>query len=314
MKGKKQKNITIEIEDIIFSNNETSNNGETVKEKDTKTLAEKEALRNRKRLYEAKNFINQAFSSNYKLERIKLANAAIEASEDCAEAYILLAEELEENLHTKKELYEKALEAGKRLIGEDNFKEYEGRFWSFTETRPFMNAKFKLAEVLWEIGDRKEAIDHLKEMLKLNPNDNQGVRYTLIKWLIEENEDRYIEKLFKEFEEETSAAFSYGMALYYFKNSKDIRADQYLKISIDNNPYVPLYLLGYKQITDRLSPFMGLGDEMEAQHYAFEYGELWEDTEGALEWMRESIPAKNLKKLNSLDSRNKKRWMKNSEI
>ncbi|MCS5933295.1 hypothetical protein LNO92_00425 [Klebsiella variicola subsp. variicola] len=44
----------------------------------------------------------------------------------------------------------------------------------FVETRPYMRAKAALADALWESGNFYPAMSHCHEMLKLNPNDNQG--------------------------------------------------------------------------------------------------------------------------------------------
>jgi Flp pilus assembly protein TadD len=37
-----------------------------------------------------------------------------------------------------------------------------------------MRAKAALADALWESGNFYPAMAHCREMLKLNPNDNQG--------------------------------------------------------------------------------------------------------------------------------------------
>ena len=48
-----------------------------------------------------------------------------------------------------------------------------------------MRARFALAQALYQAGRRDEAIAHGRELLRLNPNDNQGVRYLLVHWLLE---------------------------------------------------------------------------------------------------------------------------------
>lgn len=40
-----------------------------------------------------------------------------------------------------------------------------------------MRARAALAGTLWRLGRREEAVDHQRELLRLNPNDNQGLRY-----------------------------------------------------------------------------------------------------------------------------------------
>ena len=59
------------------------------------------------------------------------------------------------------------------------FKQYAGHFWGFLETRPYMRARAGLAGTLLKLGDIDGAVGHYRDMLKLNPNDNQGIRYVL---------------------------------------------------------------------------------------------------------------------------------------
>lgn len=58
-----------------------------------------------------------------------------------------------------------------------------GHFWGLLETRPYLRTRLGLAHALWTAGRRAEAVQHLQDMLRLNPNDNQGVRYTLARLL-----------------------------------------------------------------------------------------------------------------------------------
>ena len=81
-------------------------------------------------------------------------------------------------------LYEKGVAAGERAVGAEAFRRDEGHFWLVLETRPYMRARLGLAHVLWTLGRREEAVGHLQDLLRLNPGDNQGVRYTLAGFLL----------------------------------------------------------------------------------------------------------------------------------
>jgi hypothetical protein len=69
-------------------------------------------------------------------------------------------------------------------LGPRGFKEYAGHFWGFLETRPYMRARAGLAGTLLKLGDVDGALAHYRDMLKLNPNDDQGIRYVLAGCLI----------------------------------------------------------------------------------------------------------------------------------
>ncbi len=117
--------------------------------------------------------------------RIALARKALEVSRDCADAYVLLAEETASSVSEALDLYRQGVEIGERALGKDTFEEDVGHFWGILETRPYMRARAGLAECLWADGKHDEAIEHYKDMLRLNPNDNQGIRDLLMPRLSE---------------------------------------------------------------------------------------------------------------------------------
>lgn len=121
--------------------------------------------------------------------RVALAQLALQLDSDCADAYMILAEETARTPAEKQTRYEHAMQAGEHALGPEMFKEEVGSFWGILETRPYMRARFALAEILWRQSDHREAISHFQALLRLNPNDNQGVRYSLASCLLEAGDD-----------------------------------------------------------------------------------------------------------------------------
>ena len=111
-----------------------------------------------------------------------------------------------------------ALQAAERTLGSACFAENVGHFWGITETRPYMRARFGLAESLTAAGRIDEAMTHYQELLRLNPNDNQGVRYVLLPKLLAAGRDVEAARLLKEYDEE-SANWAYARALLAFRLS-----------------------------------------------------------------------------------------------
>ena len=130
-------------------------------------------------LQDAQDLIYDAWETADPRDRVRLANEALLRSDDCADAYVIFAEEIPGTLEQKREMYTAGVEAGERAIGQRAFKEDVGHFWGLLETRPYMRARAGLAACLWQLGEREEAVAHYRDMLRLNPNDNQGIRYTL---------------------------------------------------------------------------------------------------------------------------------------
>src|SRR2546430_10453841 len=109
-----------------------------------------------------------------------------------------------------------------------------------------MRARFGLALALWTAGRRDEAVAHLMDMLRLNPGDNQGVRYTLAGFLIFLDRDEDLDRLLQHYDE-GSAAWAYTRALLAFRRHGDTpEARQMLREARKTNRHVPAYLLGEK--------------------------------------------------------------------
>lgn len=121
------------------------------------------------------------------------------------------------------------------------FKEETGHFWGILETRPYMRARQGLAACLWELGEHKEAIEHYQQMLELNPGDNQGIRYELAGWFLDEEMDEDLGELLGRYEEDVSALWVYTRALLAFREGGATeKATNALEEAMETNPYVPL--------------------------------------------------------------------------
>lgn len=166
-------------------------------------------------LEQAQEVIYRAWSASSRAQRIKLARQALTLSPNCADAYVLLAEENTETPAEAWALYEAGVKAGESALGKETFRELKGQFWGFHETRPYMRARYGLAQVLWHLGETQEAAAHLKDMLRLNPNDNQGVRYFLANLLLETGDDVGLGKLLVQYKDDWSANWKYTRALWH---------------------------------------------------------------------------------------------------
>ncbi|MEO1513909.1 MAG: hypothetical protein AAFV95_02815 [Bacteroidota bacterium] len=215
----------------------------------------------------------------------KLAQKAIDLYPDNVDAYIYLAE-ASTDIDLAVDYFQKAIEIAKKLIGEENFKEWEGHFWGVHETRPFMRAKASLAECLEMAEKFDESIKHYKELLALNPMDNQGIRYQLATILVEQNKKRDYLKLYKEFNDDASAMWRYTYAIFLFRtNGRSAKSEKALREAYNENPFVVQFLTGEIPPPEMLPMTMGFGDESEAVHCLNDSGYLWLTTPDALEWV-----------------------------
>src|SRR5699024_11825512 len=96
-------------------------------------------------------------------------------------------------------LLHKAIHVGEKDLGKAFLLENKGHFWMIIETRPYMRAKAMYADFLYETGEEEEAFKQYEEMLRLNPNDNQGIRYILLTLYIETEQFKKSQALISEF-------------------------------------------------------------------------------------------------------------------
>lgn len=223
-------------------------------------------------------------------QRLKLAKQALELTPDCAEAYIILAESVaRRDLPAAVEFAREAVRAGERTLGKEPFEEDVGHFWGILETRPYMRSRAALADFLWLNHNYDESIEVSKETLRLNPGDNQGIRYILAGRLMVVDRDDDFEALYNEFEDDAMAGFAYSHALWLFrKEGASPAADTALSEAVKCNPYVPEYLLAPRKMPSKPPRHYGLGDRNEAILYVEVAGMAWTRTKGALLWVRRS--------------------------
>jgi tetratricopeptide (TPR) repeat protein len=239
---------------------------------------------------QAQELLAQAFEQGDPQKRVELARQALALWADCADAYVLLAEHAGSRKEAL-ELYRQGVAAAERALGPDTFAQAAGHFWGILETRPYMRARQGLAHFLWTSGRREEAVEHLQDMLRLNPGDNQGVRYTLAGFLLFLDRDDDLGRLLDQYPDEGTAAWAYTRALLAFRRGGDTpEARKLLKAALKTNRHVPDYLLGRKFPPSRSPGYYSPGEESEALEYVGSFLAPWRSTPGAVAWLRANDP------------------------
>lgn len=250
----------------------------------------KAAMEAQDALYRAQEHFYTIFDAKTANQRIAIAEKAISISPLCADAFVLLAQHAKRGSQESFDLWRRGVEAGKQALG-DEFEEFRGEFWGFMETRPYMRARFGLAWAHWDRDEREEAISHLLDMLELNPNDNQGVRYILTAWLVEVGKDDELGALLNRYDEDGMAAWCWTKALASFRRDGDSAAGRRLLLdALLSNKHVRDYLSGDLALPETLPPFISPGEKDEAVHYVKDFGKAWQATPGALDWVRDNLP------------------------
>lgn len=233
----------------------------------------------------AQELMYDAWDAPTKRARVALARKALRLSPLCADAYVLLAEETARSVAETLDFYRQGVEAGEMALGKAGFKSYRGRFWGHLETRPYMRARCGLAQALWALDERDDAVAHYRDMLKLNPNDNQGIRYLLAACLVAMERDGELAALLKKYDDGT-AAWAFTRALAAFRRNGDTETSRRLLANaLASNRHVPSFLMGDRKLPRAAPQYIAIGGEDEAIAYAQDFGAGWSNTAGALVWL-----------------------------
>ena len=233
----------------------------------------------------AQELMYDAWDAPTKRARVALARKALRLSPLCADAYVLLAEETARSVAETLEFYRQGVEAGEMALGKAGFESYRGRFWGHLETRPYMRARCGLAQAMWALDERDDAVAHYRDMLKLNPNDNQGIRYLLAACLVAMERDGELAALLKKYSDGT-AAWVFTRALAAFRRSGDTETNRRLLANaLASNAHVPSFLMGDWKLPRAAPQYIVIGGKDEAIAYAQDFGAGWSNTAGALAWL-----------------------------
>ena len=233
------------------------------------------------------NLIDQAWEALDATEQRGLARQALTLDPSAIDGYVILA------LRAEIDAERIALLREAILWGEALWREYVGRpprdfFWAHLETRPFMRALHNLALVLWARGDREEAVRLADRMLRLNPNDNQGIRYIALAWHPVLSNWSRVEKLLRKYRGEVSTEYLYAHCLSCVR--RGVGAEEALDAAMAVNPHVPAMLLSPSpRLLDQTSNSITYGSEEEAAAYAAFNLDAWASVPTALEWLRGAI-------------------------
>ena len=158
--------------------------------------------------------------------------------------------------------------------------------WIHVPNRPILRAIAAWALERAERQDYAEAAKLAQRLLKLNPNDNQGMRLILGPALLRSGSpDAAMRSLAKTAPEDPGMRHELG--LLQFERTTYVEAVTTLRRAMIENPYIADTLLtGRTALPMPLSQGSNTADYDGAKNYADLWGERWATTSGALPFLR----------------------------
>ena len=177
------------------------------------------------------DYLEMAFETEDDSKRLKYAKEVLKMDKDNLDAeYLIASTDAKDSIDMLNRL-EKILKHGNEIVEREGFMNEEniGEFWEIVETRPYMRIKQSYAEILAENGMMKKAVKEYEEILKLNENDNLGVRFRLMSlYAFFEDEENAL-KLYKKYNGQNSVQMLLPISVLYFKKGEFTKSLNYLK-------------------------------------------------------------------------------------
>ncbi|HEY5747445.1 MAG TPA: hypothetical protein VIU12_15305 [Chryseolinea sp.] len=234
----------------------------------------------------AKDFVYEAREIRSALDADKKIFSALKLDPECVEAFEYMAEFAVSPLQSLI-FYRNGMNAGRRKLGEKFFEENKGRFWTLNETRPFMRCMFGYAMTLYELDEKQAALNLFKELLALNPNDNQGARDYAMLYSLDLSQPAVFDEIQKGYPDDQSTFTLFNKSLYIFKKEGDTPgAREMLQQARSQNGHVMTLLMSDKALPPGASEYVK-GQKSEAVYYATIARGVWHSTPGAQGWLND---------------------------
>lgn len=217
--------------------------------------------------FDALDMMELAYNAETEKEAKKYANKALKLDPDNLDAKVFLVDFEKSALVFEKKLDDLIQEEEEKLRSQKFFSEENiGSFYGVLETRPYVRALFKKMNTNVQAGRYLSAQQICENILKLNENDNMGVRYTLMTLYAFFEDEGNIVKLYEKFDE-MSCLMILPLAVFWYKKGNIEELDATLNTLYESNHFIIKKIKNFfvaPSILGMPNPYYSQGDEEEA--------------------------------------------------
>jgi len=237
---------------------------------------------------QARVLVERAEEAEDAEEAKKLAKEAVNIDPDCAQAYAILADNAESPADALP-LCEKALAAGERQLQRAGLRpEGEGSLSNEEAAGGYLEARALLGVCLKALGRVEESLLHFAHLIRLDFTDRVGARHHMAEAALYSRKIDVLDELLKFYDWDRSGNWLYVQALTEFLRGGDCwKARKALNRARARNPLIAEILVAPDQNPPKdweEDPY--LLQRLEAVFHARWYAPIWEEVEGAVEWLR----------------------------
>ena len=228
----------------------------------------------------------QAYESSDEEQAVENVDRALKLDANNVDALTVKAFLSAPDVDNLIEQLEHAATCGENALGEEFFAEFMGDFWPMVEARPYMRCIKQLAEILWNVGRRFDAVAHYENLLDLDPGDHMGNASLLLGYYLAMGEVQRAWDLLEEIDDEVSATHNWAWVLLFLLVGDEEGAQHSLDHALDQNSYVAPLLIGMGDDEEVEVPVAVEPGTLEEAHLCLQViGEAWARTEEARLWL-----------------------------
>jgi tetratricopeptide (TPR) repeat protein len=163
--------------------------------------------------------------------------------------------------------------------------------WLERGNRPFLRAYHGLGSCLLRIGDTHGALKLLERMLTLNPDDHQGASAQAISCYFQLERPAQVLKLCRRYPEDRTEHLFYGRTLALFQLGRSKQAATALNRAVHLSPTIAEELVRTPDSPPEKIKKGKLATRKtdKAFLYLKDHGKYWQNTPGAIQWVRDSM-------------------------